>query len=449
MAKVLNRVLGGSGGGGGTSANIYVTGLQQTDTVSMLTPSGKTVSGEWGEIVSRFHDIPVAYQLLDYIENCGNGADSRIETDILPSSSMSIKAKFQFLSPNNVDNTRIFPIGVRYWDGTEKINYRIIHYQSSRLMGDMGNGSVNNSNRIEGNISLSLATDYYWEYGNHYIKNLDTGTNYLSGNAVSSFTYPSQYPLVALYTENNNYVRNRLYDGAEIYENGVIVARLRTCYRVADNKTGIYNDVTGVFYEGAGNIIRGNEIPKYVEGYTFHANELGMHTITATNGAKTSTEEVLVDSLMDYYVEIILGRLYLYKYGDERESITGGWELFPRANWGYTLPTKGVDSLIFNGKQSIRTKNNIDVQNYSKLYFHLVSGRTSNYLSFALNNGFDFSVSTTWWSSPIYNTSVNDRSVELFSIADAGASALRNTPSRVAMFFDGATNVIVDAVWLE
>ena len=48
MNRAFNLVKGGSGGG--ASASIYVTGLSQTDSVTMTTPSGGTVQGVWDEV---------------------------------------------------------------------------------------------------------------------------------------------------------------------------------------------------------------------------------------------------------------------------------------------------------------------------------------------------------------------------------------------------------------
>lgn len=108
--------------------------------------------------------------------------------------------------------------------------------------------------------------------------------------------------------------------------------------------------------------------------YTFHATEYGMHTITASNGTKTSTEEVLVDALMDYWVEIILGRLYLYKYGDERESVTGGWSKFYNINGGDGTFSPNIDSFYMKGSTNTNmgecgciTTNKISTVGYTKL----------------------------------------------------------------------------------
>lgn len=51
----------------------------------------------------------------------------------------------------------------------------------------------------------------------------------------------------------------------------------------------------------------------------------GMWTVTATNGKKTRTQEVLVDGAFDYEIEMDY-KLWLYRDGDECEDVTGGWK---------------------------------------------------------------------------------------------------------------------------
>lgn len=52
--------------------------------------------------------------------------------------------------------------------------------------------------------------------------------------------------------------------------------------------------------------------------------DLGMWTVTATNGEKIITQDVLVDAAAEFSIEMAY-RTYLYNAGDECVDVTGGW----------------------------------------------------------------------------------------------------------------------------
>ena len=83
-------------------------------------------------------------------------------------------------------------------------------------------------------------------------------------------------------------------------------------------------------------------------------------------------------------------RTYLYNNGDECEDITGGWEEFAWDPWNYgsvaAYSHKGVHTLDFGdysknyfGDGGFKTKNNINLNDYSKLYID-VSSFTCNFV---------------------------------------------------------------------
>lgn len=108
--------------------------------------------------------------------------------------------------------------------------------------------------------------------------------------------------------------------------------------------------------------------------------DFGTWTVTATNGTKTATQDVLVDVITEYEITMAY-RLYLYNEGDECEDVTGGWE---RVENGYAfanavLSQHGTDNLFIKmtdcvGLRSysvystlIRPRNQIDFSPYSRL----------------------------------------------------------------------------------
>lgn len=84
-------------------------------------------------------------------------------------------------------------------------------------------------------------------------------------------------------------------------------------------------------------------MPQPVAGFEIAPiKEYGMYTVTATNGEKTETQDVLVDAAVEYEIEMSYV-LWLYREGDECEDITGGWVL---ENGGGGSLTKNADHMV-------------------------------------------------------------------------------------------------------
>ena len=74
---------------------------------------------------------------------------------------------------------------------------------------------------------------------------------------------------------------------------------------------------------------------------------LGTFTVPATNGAKTTTETVLIDISGVYEIEVSLTKFWLYRDGNPFDSVTGGWsEEFYFTTWGETqrIPVTYIDN---------------------------------------------------------------------------------------------------------
>ena len=102
--------------------------------------------------------------------------------------------------------------------------------------------------------------------------------------------------------------------------------------------------------------------------------EYGMWTVTATNGDKTTTQDVLVDAAVEYEIEMVY-ILFLYREGDECEEITGGWvtDGYSYEGYNFNAPTRNSNSIYYNLPQTygytqgLGTANKIDLTGYSKL----------------------------------------------------------------------------------
>lgn len=80
--------------------------------------------------------------------------------------------------------------------------------------------------------------------------------------------------------------------------------------------------------------------------------DLGLCTVTATNGEKTTTQDVLIEVIGLYEIEMEY-RFYLYNEGDECTDITGGWN-----STNFTIPS-GVGDL---SNRVVPSKNDEDLQ---------------------------------------------------------------------------------------
>ena len=99
--------------------------------------------------------------------------------------------------------------------------------------------------------------------------------------------------------------------------------------------------------------------------------DFGIWTVTATNGTKTATQDVLVDVITEYEIEMGY-KLYLYRDGDECEDVTGGWSQRPANGLANATIMKTSTSISWTINVSllrIATNNKIDLTNYKKLVF--------------------------------------------------------------------------------
>lgn len=249
MAKTFNRYLGGKGGGG-AAANIYVTGLSQDDLVTMRTPSGKVVNGEWGEVV-RYK----AY------ENPIMASNNEQGVKITYSSNDSRSSK-----PWNITNPSVSESYDNNWMSTAYSNGWVMYEFNTPFIAD----------RCFIKPYYGLGSSGYASLGTYKILASVDGVNFDT--------------IVPLKTYSN---------GASGEE---IPLSLNTAYKYYRVEIPTSGGNGATLYVGLSVLQFSGVIPKTLQAYTFHATEYGMYTITASNSVKTSTEEVLVDALMDYWV---------------------------------------------------------------------------------------------------------------------------------------------------
>lgn len=149
-------------------------------------------------------------------------------------------------------------------------------------------------------------------------------------------TFTSSYNLYLLALNKADVLDDRLFYGrlyyTRIYESDVLVRDYVPVKRVSDGAIGLFDRVGQTFYAnaGTGKFTAGAEVPESFNYFLISPiKQYGMWTVTATNGEKTTTQDVLVDAAVEYEIEMFY-ILWLYREGEEFEDVTGGWNSYTR-----------------------------------------------------------------------------------------------------------------------
>ena len=131
----------------------------------------------------------------------------------------------------------------------------------------MGYGVIGSgTNRFSGGIATAN-TIYNFEFGNRYLKDLDTETMIISTTTLNpaDFGYQDVYEL-RFFNENNtdwwtSLSGIRVYY-CQIYDNDVLMRDLIPCYNKNTNVIGVYDIVNGSFYtnDGPGSLLAGPDV---------------------------------------------------------------------------------------------------------------------------------------------------------------------------------------------
>lgn len=301
MSKVFNMV-----GGGGSAASIFVTGLSETYTVT-ATNGSKTLTGKWMQKPNpESISLPSGYTQLEYIESTGT---QYIDTGL------SLPSGFRFVGDIQVTDSS----GPGNIIGAEKIingvGYRnnFTYYNSGWGIGAGGWGTKDmtvshDNSRIE--FSNIVGDDLYLK---------------INGESVA-VTFSSGYPKTDNRTDESLFVfalRNNLDGtnkvtqyakfknyGMSVYssaDDSSLVGNFIPCKRNSDGVVGLYDLVSNTFFEnaGTGEFDAGPEVPQTFDGFLIKPiRDLGTWTVTATNGTDTVTQNVLVDVITNYEIEM-------------------------------------------------------------------------------------------------------------------------------------------------
>ena len=420
-----------------------------------MTVDDKTLTGKWTQGPNpAAHGLPDGYTELEYIKSTGT---QYIVSNIYGQPNLKIRAKVKYSSFSG-SNRNAF-IGY-YTDTTSESEWWEIGYTNGNSGASYAHGfrsSTGNENK--GSCGGTISTDVIYDY----VAEFKAGDNklYVDDSLVATTTNNSAlttYPL-NIFTwkdnEGDGYGKTIYELSAEL--NGDVISKYVPCRRDSDNAVGMFEIVSQSFHEnaGTGEFIAGAEIPQTIDGFLIKPiRELGTWTVTATNGTKTATQDVLVDVITEYEIEMSY-KLWLYRDGAECEDVTGGWEgetaewssevkgqfsVYKRDTYLECYGTNGAGSCFFT------TANPIDVTNYSQLHF--VSKRSNS------SGGSKMQTSTTkpYYSTGNYLPKVTDvLSADFPSTEKAEAVLDISTITGdvyILMLVSGYTSYLYE-VWLE
>ena len=413
-------------GASGPAASIFVTGLSETDTVT-ATNGSKTLAGKWSQKPNpAYVTLPDGYTQLEYIESTGTqyidtglGGSSDYITTVIALATGNGIAVFGSNGGNGFSLTLNLN-GVCYWRSIG------IRYDSQ-------------------GIDITKPCKYVCANRSFYINDTAVTTTLTD----SGFTAGSK--TVLLFGTNRAEGEPMLY-ASKIYKyevksasSGAVLINFVPAKRNSDGAIGMYDLVTNSFFEnaGTGTFAAGAEIPQSFDGFLIKPiRELGTWTVTATDGTNTATQDVLVDVIINYEIEMDLNKLYLYNEGDECENVTGGWDSgYKDGAYAFSAAVKNSDNLYFNSSmQGLGTVNSIDLTNYTKLCAEIMSNSSS--------------VMQPWIGyvdSKAYSTKVNSgcTSKNVREIVSIDISAVTGNKYILCASTNSGTDGYVYKVWLE
>ena len=184
--------------------------------------------------------LPSGYTRLEYIQSSGT---QYIDTGISAKSTLKIQIKFK---PTTSQNGCV--VGYMQ-DASSGPNRLALFVYSNAWYLDFGNDTAN---RIFGG-AVSAVTVYSIEIGNRYVKNLDTGSNIISGSSVSAFSYAGHiYIFGEAFTGVGAVYECQIYDGSTLIRDYIPCKNASGVIGLWDeaNKAFAQNAGTGIFTAG-------------------------------------------------------------------------------------------------------------------------------------------------------------------------------------------------------
>ena len=363
--SILNR-----GASGGLTANIIVNGLSENDTVYAKRKKPIVIDG---------------YTTLEYIESSGT---QHIDTGITPAQGFGFYVDCTPLTNVGTTSASVKVLGSSLqnegmWGGVMLGTYptnaggQFTYFKDGKeQIYDPGFASYT---RVQIEAKNGIYTS-------------STGKNYAIPYVTNGFICGSLYLFNVHDDKGVTTVGTRIYS-CRLYDGSIVTRDFVPVKRNSDGVLGMYDIVTDVFYTnaGTGEFIAGREFPhygdedeyidsatkngKWVDGHheLTGIKDLGLWTVTATNGVNTKTQDVFIEVIGLYEIEMDY-KLWLYREGDECEEVTGGWTTngYSFNGKSFKAPTLNADSIYFNPTSSndylgLGTINQIDITAYNTI----------------------------------------------------------------------------------
>ena len=434
MSIIGNPIMAGVNG---PAARIFVTGLSEADTVT-ATKGTKTLTGKWTQKPNpAAHGLPDGYTELEYIEGAGS---QWLNTNISSSDNMEIEVDFTYTA---LDSTEDFICG-NFLEGTSGTSNRQFFFGSYQKKLDFFTPIDKHVTSL-GTITIGK------KYSYKFVSTNTSKTGYVDGVAVTLTNYVMGTTPIALF--NGGTLQGSIAQGkmgvARIVTNGEVAGQFIPAKRNSDGAIGMYNIVNGEFYTnaGSGTFTAGPEIPQTFDGFLIKPiRDFGTWTVTATDGEQTATRDVLVDVITEYEIEIDYNKLWLYRYGDQCEEVTGGWA--KNANLAHNTYSTANGTIYFGNDMMIvksldnygamvTTTNAISVDNYSKV--KLIVGTIDPNLGLFVTSSNSGNISNSVGSLNA-TSSNNEFELNISNLTGSYYFSCGNANGRIAE---------VKAVWLE
>lgn len=385
---IINPIICGNGG---ETAEIFVTGLSETDTVT-CTKDGKTKQGKWVDSKTVMHQDIDTLLLLHGDEF----TDSSVSDHEITASGAVISSdehKFGEKSFYFNGSSYLYTIVDSNLDlGSEDFTIECWVYQTVLS----GYPRIFDYTTNDFHLEINKLGQVYWKIGGvistssaavsinewNHIALVRSGTMvtcYLNGTSICSGTVSGSLPITV---GGKLAIGYGLPEGTTNYLKGYIDEfRISKVARWTANFTPPTEPYS-------------NTVAVIKSGWLFDKlKEYGTYTITATNGTDTTTQDVLVDMAIEFDIEMSY-KLYLYNLGDECESVTGGWDSrsdFTDVNGSkfvlkpYNV-TRSKSNIILSAESNsykdecflFAPKNKVSLDKYDKLNINVVSSKISN-----------------------------------------------------------------------
>lgn len=291
------NVLTQGGGANGESASIFVYGLSESDIVSAKNGT-KEISGDWTKKKNPSSVVPDGYTQLECIKSSGT---QYINTGVIFSGvarNYEISLDFEF-SHEKSAHAYFFACQ----NPTSPFEYIFFRTYSGGVQWALW-GTSQISPALE--INTRYRTISRSVIGGSNSLDIDGSQVFNGTSGVTPCSHPLYLMARNLGGTADCFASMSIY-ACKIIVDDVVVRDYVPAKRNFDGAIGLYDLANGVFYpnSGTGSFAAGAEIKSFIDGHIISGiNKYGVWTVTASNGEKTFTQDVMVDAAMTYEIEM-------------------------------------------------------------------------------------------------------------------------------------------------